>query len=125
MRRTKGVVGAVLGLLPKSSSSMALSSIESELLELVDMLPRRMPRAEAPLLEAPDRPKVVTERRRRCWSFRPLLDWPAKGGPLELVGGPRWKRFERAAWVMELRRWRGASPPLEPFWDPSADIVVG
>jgi hypothetical protein len=116
------VVGAVLGPPLKSSSSIALSSIESELFELVDILPRRMPSAEAPLAEAPDRPRVVTESRRRCWSVRPVLDWPEKGGPLEPVGGPRWKRFDRAACVMEPRRWRGASPP---FWDPSADIVVG
>lgn len=63
MRRVKGVFGAVLATM--SSSSMALSSMESELLELVDMLPRRIPRADAPLDEAPDRPRVVTERRRR------------------------------------------------------------
>lgn len=63
MRRTKGVVGAVRD--EGSSSSMAFSSIESEL--LVEMLPRRSP-PNAPAAEVgpgpPDRPSVVTERRR-------------------------------------------------------------
>lgn len=62
MRRAKGTAGAVLAL---SSSSMAFSSMDSEPLELVDMLPRRMPRAEALLGDVPERPIVVTERRRR------------------------------------------------------------
>ena len=65
MRRTNGVVGAVLALpWGPSSSSMALSSIESEL-ELVDMLPRRMPKGTVVLGEVPDKPRVVMERRRR------------------------------------------------------------
>lgn len=43
IRRTKGVLGAVLAAPDHiSSSSMALSSIESDVLELVDRLPRRM-----------------------------------------------------------------------------------
>ena len=110
MRRVKGVTGAVRG--PKSSSSTALSSIESELLELLDMLPRRMPREGAPLEEVPERPSVVTERRRR-WESGMVGLWPEKGGPLVLEeGGPRWKRFDRAAWVMELRRMRGLTSPL-------------
>ena len=101
MRRTKGVAGAVLALLPggTSSSSMALSSMESE---LVDMLPRRMGKAGVLVGEVPERPIVVTERRRRCASLKDPL--AGKGPPLELADGPRWKRLERAAWVMELRR---------------------
>lgn len=67
IRRTNGVVGAVLEYM--SSSSMALSSIESELLEFVDMLPRRM--KEVFVGEVPDRPSVVTERRRRLVSTGP------------------------------------------------------
>lgn len=62
MRRTKGVAGAVLALPGgMSSSSTALSSMESE---LVDMLSRRMPNAAGLVGEVPDRPMVVTERRR-------------------------------------------------------------
>lgn len=96
IRRVKGVVGAVLAP-TASSSSTTLSSIESELLELVDMLPRLMPREEAPLVEAPDRPRVVTDRRRARGSDTVGLPWPEKGGPLVLEGGPRWKRFVKAA----------------------------
>ena len=44
-----------------SSSSIALSSIESE---LVDMLSRRMPNAAVLVGDVPDKPIVVTERRR-------------------------------------------------------------
>lgn len=61
MRRTKGVLGAVLGPKDMSSSSMAFSSMESE---LVDMLPRRTNDAVF-VGEVPDKPMVVTERRRR------------------------------------------------------------
>jgi hypothetical protein len=60
MRRMKGVTGAVR-LPALSSSSMALSSIESE---FVDMLARRR-RAEAVVGEVPDRPTVVTDSLRR------------------------------------------------------------
>jgi len=67
IRRTNGVVGAVLEYM--SSSSMAFSSIESELLEFVDMLPRRM--KEVLVGEVPERPSVVTERRRRPVSTGP------------------------------------------------------
>ena len=62
MRRVKGVLGAVLALPDAmSSSSMALSSIESE---LVDMLSRRMPKAAGLVGEVPDKPIVLTDSRR-------------------------------------------------------------
>lgn len=41
-----------------------------------------------------------------------------------LPGGPRWKRLERAACVMELRRLRGLVSPLAPPWEPSVDMVA-
>jgi hypothetical protein len=95
IRRTKGVVGAVLAD-PKnaSSSSMAFSSIESELFELVDMLPRRM-KEELLVGEVPERPRVVTERRRRPVSTGPEA-WPGKPLPLG-TEFPRWNRLVRAA----------------------------
>lgn len=97
IRLVKGVVGAVLAGPPNmSSSSMAFSSMESELLEWVDMLPLRTLK-EGWLLEGevPERPRVVTESRRRPVSIGPVA-WPGKPLPLgtEL---PRWKRFVRAA----------------------------
>jgi len=116
MRRVKGVVGAVLA--PASSSSIAFSSIESELLELVDMLPRRIPSEAAPLCEAPDNPSVVTDRRRRFASAAVALGGPGKAGPVLPDGGPRWNRLDRAACVMELRRCRGFS-----VLGPSVDIL--
>lgn len=67
IRRTKGVLGTVLEYM--SSSSIALSSIESELLELVDMLPRRM--KDVFVGEVPERPRVVTDRRLRPLSTEP------------------------------------------------------
>lgn len=66
MWRVYGVVGAVRADVI-SSSSIALSSIVSEL--LVDRLPRRMLlNCEELVGDVPDRPSVVMERRRR-WSF--------------------------------------------------------
>lgn len=106
MWRTKGVVGAVLGPLKASSSSMTFSSMESELFELVDMLPRRM-KEELFEGEVPERPMVVIDRRRLCESTLPLLE---KGGPLEPLDGPRWNRLDKAAWVIELRRWPEPGP---------------
>lgn len=106
MRRVKGVLGAVLALAgTKSSSSTADSSMEPEL-ELVETLSRRIKLAWL-VGELPERPRVLTERRRPRGSVMPGA--PGRGGTLELEG-PRWKRFERAAWVMELRRW--AMPAL-------------
>lgn len=100
-RRTKGVVGAVLER--PSSSSMALSSMD----EFVEMLPRRM-KVAGVVGEVPDRPMVVTERRRPLrGSAAPLLGPENEPFPLE---GPRWKRLDNAAWVMEPRRWATPGP---------------
>lgn len=60
--RTKGVFGAVLAAPGMSSSSIALSSMESEL--LVDMLPRRMLKLGGLVGDVPERPIVVTDNRR-------------------------------------------------------------
>ena len=68
IRRTNGVLGAVLEYM--SSSSIALSSMESELFELVDTLPRRT-KEDVFVGELPERPRVVTERRRRPVSMGP------------------------------------------------------
>jgi hypothetical protein len=61
MRRTKGVFGAVLATPGISSSSIAFSSIESE---LVEMLPRRILKVAGLVGEVPERPMVVTDSRR-------------------------------------------------------------
>lgn len=107
IRRTKGVVGAVR--VEFSSSSMAFSSMESEL--LVEILPRLIPPNAPPVAEAggagppPDRPRVVTERRRRG-SLAAAADdiWlPFEPVEMELL---RWKRLENAAEVTEPRRSR-------------------
>ena len=95
MRRTKGVPGPLLAC--PSSSSIALSSME----ELVDMLPRRMPKVAGVVGEVPDRPMVVTERRRPRGSAAPLPVPESEPFPLD---GLRWNRLESAACVMELRR---------------------
>lgn len=102
IRRAKGVVGAVR--FEVSSSSMAFSSMESEL--LVEMLPRRMP-PKAPVADAgaggpPERPRVVTERRRRG-SLAAAAALPLVPVEVELL---RWKRLENAAEVTEPRRSR-------------------
>lgn len=107
MRRAKGEVGPAL---VDSSSSTALSSIESEL--VVEILPRLIPNGVlAELGEAPDRPSVVTDSLRR-WSLAAAeLPFPAD---VELL---RWNRLEKAAEVTEARR----SPLLEL----SLDILAG
>lgn len=110
IRRTKGVFGAVLAEAGTSSSSIAFSSMESE---LVDMLPRRILKVGGLVGDVPERPMVVTDKRRR-WGSK-LFIWPLL--PFELLDGPRWKRLERAAWVIELRR---GFTPLEEL---SEDIV--
>lgn len=71
MRRAKGGMGAVRA---PSSSSIAFSSSESE---LVERLARRR-RAEGVVGEVPDRPMVVTETLRR---------WSAMAGGTRCVGG--------------------------------------
>jgi len=114
VRRTKGVFGAVLALYGASSSSTALSSIESEF-ELVERLPRlRFWKLGGVFCCVPERPIVVTERRLRFAS----LD--KGGGPDTLL--PRWKRFESAACVMELRRWRLAPSPPFPL---ASELMAG
>lgn len=84
MRRTNGVVGAVLALpAGTSSSSMAFSSMESE---LVERLPRRMPKAAGLVGEIPERPIVVTDKR-RLWAS--AAEAGGNGGPPELAEGTR------------------------------------
>ena len=73
MRRVKGVVGAVR---TTSSSSTALSSIESA---LVDRLARRR-KEDCAVGEVPDRPSVLIESLRRCCSVKAAFDrGPGKG----------------------------------------------
>jgi hypothetical protein len=76
----KGVVGAVLGPNPSSSSIAFSSIVESEL--LVDRLARRMKGVEAETAagEVPDRPSVVMESLRRCGSFS-AADEMGRPGP--------------------------------------------
>lgn len=115
MRRVKGVLGVVLALPgTKSSSSTADSSMEPALepaLEVVETLSRRT-KAAGFVGELPERPMVLTDRRRPRGSV--MLGAPGSGGTFPLEG-PRWKRLERAAWVMELRRW--ATPALGALSD--------
>jgi len=117
IRRVNGVVGAVRPPLPgPSSSSMAFSSMESE---LVDMLPRRnADMAEVLVGEVPDNPRVETESLRRWASVLVFMVAEGKTGvPATVL--PRWRREAMATWVMEARRSRGTL-----FWlGPSPDIV--
>jgi hypothetical protein len=121
MRRTKGVVGAVREEL--SSSSIAFSSMESEL--LVEILPRRIP-PNGPVAEAgpgpPERPRVVTERRRR--GSLAAAEEATPGLPLEPVEVEllRWKRLESAAEVTDPRRSRGAIDV--GLWSRSLDMLT-
>jgi hypothetical protein len=99
IRRTNGVVGAVLA---ESSSSTAFSSIESDV--VVEILPRRRPNGAEDCGEVPESPSVVTDSR-LLWSL-PAADmtislvWPLPA-EVELL---RWKRLENAAEVTEPRR---------------------
>lgn len=79
IRRVKGVAGAVLELgAPTSSSSIALSSIDSE--PLVDKLPRRSPKGVAMVVgDVPERPIVETDNLRR-WSFMAVAMGPGSAG---------------------------------------------
>lgn len=118
MRRVKGVVGAVLvAPCSPSSSSIALSSIEPE---FVEMLPRRiLVKTEEVLVgDVPESPMVLTESRRLCASLAAPLPGGGIGGMLPL-DGLREKRLERAACVIELRRL--AMLPLGPF---SVDMLA-
>lgn len=101
--RRKGVVGAVLGD-PDSSSSTAHSSIDSELVEVLAL--RKWYGALVDVGEAPCKPRVETERRRRCGSF--MLT--AAGGITE--GDPfgmdefRWNKLLNTALPTDPRRAR-------------------
>lgn len=91
------MVGAVRAM---SSSSTALSSIESE---FVERLARRINEAEAEALgDVPDRPRVVIESLRRCSFMAAVVSGPGKGatGFCELLRN----RFVKAAEVTDPRR---------------------
>ncbi len=103
MRRVKGVVGTVRAPGPDSSSSMAFSSMESEL--FVDMLDRRIPNVVGLVGDVPDKPIVVTDSR-RCGLFMAVETGPGKVAVPVEVELLRWKRFVNAAEVTELRRLR-------------------
>lgn len=110
MRRVYGVVGL---LRPgPSSSSMALSSIESE--RSVEMLARRPPnpKGEFWVGDVPDKPRVEIDIRRRCSCGAAALG-AGKGavGAAVLLGRP--KSAVRAEALMEPRLAREAS--AEPF----------
>lgn len=113
MRRVKGVVGAVREA--GSSSSMAFSSMESE---LVEILPRRILKGVLTVVgDVPDSPMVEMERRRRCWSFM------GKVGAVVAVDPLLWNRLVSGL-LTELRRWRGMSAE-GPLLELSVDIVAG
>lgn len=106
MRRAKGVLG-VLRAGP-SSSSMALSSMESE--PAVETLPRLALKGNGEvwlLGEAPERPSVEMDMRRR-WSWAPVLMALGKGAvgaPVTLLDlAP--KMEVKVCWVKEPRRFR-------------------
>jgi len=105
MRRVKGVVGVVRELKPTSSSSMALSSIESE--PLVDRLPRRRPKGVGMLGEVPERPTVETDSLLR-WSMAVAMG-PGRVGVPEATELLRWNRLVKAAEVTDGRRLRDMS----------------
>lgn len=93
MRRVKGVVGTVRAD-AGSSSSIAFSSIESE---LVETLPRRILKGVLTLLgDVPDSPMVEMERRRR-WSLM------GKAVAVVAVDPFRWNRLVSGL-LTELRR---------------------
>jgi hypothetical protein len=115
MRREKGAAGVVRA----SSSSMAFSSMESE---LVERLARRR-RAEGVVGEEPDRPSVVTESLRR-WSFTAV---DAKGVGKAVTGGCETelflKRLAKALDVTDPCRCRAMSLGLVLVLGFSEDIV--
>ena len=115
--RVYGVFGMVLA---ESSSSTAFSSMDSEF--VVEILPRRRPNGElADCGEVPERPKVVTERRRR-WSRAAAAAAESLAGTLPVeVELLRWKRFDNAAEVTEPRR--PAAPLGGELFEPSLDMI--
>ena len=97
MRRVKGVVGL---LRPEaSSSSIAFSSMESEL--AVETLPRRAvavkPKGDTWLGEVPDRPSVEIDMRRR-WSLAAAFVM----GPGNGVVGPPDVLLDRAKMLLKV-----------------------
>jgi hypothetical protein len=119
MRRLNEAEAEAGGPRAPSSSSMAFSSNESE---LVERLARRR-RAEGVLGEVPERPRVVTESLRRG-SFAAA----AASGVGKLDAGAcetelLRKRLEKALEVMDPRRWRAMSFGLLNEFPLSEDIV--
>lgn len=53
----------------------------------------------------------------------PPFGWAENGGPPPVLEEPRWKRFDRAACVMEPRRLAGP-PPLPPAGELSEDMAL-
>jgi hypothetical protein len=102
IRRVKGVTGTVR---VPSSSSMACSSIESE---LVDRLARRR-RAEGVVGEVPERPSVVTESLRRWSAAAPETRGVGKGAVEGCATELFRKRLVKALEVMDPRRCRAMS----------------
>lgn len=102
MRRWKGLTGTARAAEAGSSSSMAFSSSESE---LVDRLARRA--KEALLVgEVPDSPRevVVSDSLRRCSLRAAVVMALGKTGVPVAVELLRWKRLVKAAEVTEPRR---------------------
>lgn len=99
MRRVKGVLGVVLLF---SSSSMAFSSIESEL--LVDRLARRKTGPAAPVGEVPGRPMAETESRRRWSLIAADVMGPGTGKPVPCDTELLRNRLLKVAEVTEPRR---------------------
>lgn len=112
MRRVKGVVGTAWAE-AGSSSSMAFSSIESELVEM--LLRRRLKGVLTLVGDVPDSPMVEIERRRR-WSLM------GKAVAVVAVDPFRWNRLVSGL-LIELRRWRDMSAG-GPFFELSVDIVT-
>jgi len=113
MRRVKGVVGAVRAD-AGSSSSIAFSSIESE---LVEILPRRRVKGVLTAVgDVPDSPMVDMDRRRR-WSL--LM---GKAVAVAAVDPFLWNRLVSGL-LTELRRWRDMSAG-GPLFELSVDIVA-
>lgn len=105
MRRWKGLAGIARAAEADSSSSIAFSSSESEL--LVDRLARRA--KEALLVgEVPERPRevVVRDSLRRCSLRAAVVIALGKTGVPVAVELLRWKRLVNAAEVTEPRRLR-------------------
>ena len=99
-----------------SSSSIALSSMESE---LVDMLLRRMLKDGGWLEADADNPTVVTESRRLCASL-------VAGKPPLVAELPRLNNCERATCEIEPRLFRGlvSGPALSDMFVRRDGVVL-